>query len=170
MKRWFTADQHFLHENIIDYCNRPFYRVGKMNGTIIANYRKCVADEDIGYFVGDVTIVGPQHRHSLEHILMQLPGRKILILGNHDKFDPFTYVEMGFESVHTMLDIGDYLLTHDPAVATGMNDRKWLCGHVHTVFKMAKHGTVLNVGVDQWGFFPVSEDEVRKEFERGMVQ
>jgi calcineurin-like phosphoesterase family protein len=33
------------------------------------------------------------------------------------------------------------------------------------VFKKAKNNTVLNVGVDQWGFYPVSIEEVRREFE-----
>ncbi len=148
---------------MIDYANRPFSRVGKMNYGIISNYRKVIKDTDLVYILGDVTIVGPQHRASIEHFLSQLPGTKILILGNHDKFDPFTYVDMGFQSVHTSLDIGEFILVHDPAVSMVNVNRNWLCGHIHTLFKRRKN--VLNVGVDQWGFFPVSIEEVRKEFE-----
>jgi len=167
---WFTADQHFGHENIIDYCVRPFRSAAKMDNFIISKYREVVKEEDTVYFIGDLTIKGPQYHGYLEYIMGHLVGRKILILGNHDKFNPFTYMELGFQSVHTILDIGDYILVHDPAIATGLNDRKWLCGHVHTVFKMAKHGTVLNIGVDQWGFYPVSEEEVKMEFGKlGMI-
>lgn len=161
---YFTADQHFGHETIIDYCNRPFNRVSKMDHTIIARYRSVVQPEDTVYFLGDLTLLGASRWGSVENIVNQLTGRKILIIGNHDKLDIFRYVDVGFESVHTMLDIGDYLLVHDPAVATGRNDRKWLCGHVHTVFKFAKNHTVLNVGVDQWSFYPVSMDEVNRAF------
>lgn len=164
MNRWFTADQHFGHENIIDYCNRPFNRISKMEQTIIANYRKVVQPEDIIYFLGDLSIKGPQHRGHLDYVLEQLPGNKILILGNHDKYDPFVYMDAGFREVHTLLDIGDYILVHDPALATRVDDRYWLCGHVHTVFKMAKNNHCLNIGVDQWGFFPVSDEEIRREF------
>lgn len=162
---WFTADQHFMHENIIEYCNRPFHRIGKMNNTIIANYRKCVSPEDTCYFLGDLTILGPQHKHAVEHIVMQLPGRKILILGNHDKFNPFVYMDIGFESVHTTLEVEEFILVHDPALSVVRDDKRWLCGHVHTVFRMGKKGDLLNIGVDQWGFFPVSIDEVRRTFE-----
>lgn len=159
---WFTSDQHLNHENMIDYAQRPFKRVGKMNYAIISNYRKVVDDKDTVYMLGDFTISGPQHRGVTEHFISQLPGTKILILGNHDKFNPFTYVDMGFQSVHTSLDIGEFVLTHDPAVSIIDRSRNWLCGHIHTLFK--KKDNVLNVGVDQWGFYPVSIVEVRKEF------
>lgn len=168
MATFYTADQHFGHENMIDYANRPFKRVGQMDHALIAKYREVVKPEDTVYFLGDLTIRGPQYKANLEYIVDQLPGRKLLILGNHDRHDPFTYVEVGFESVHTSLDIGEYILVHDPAIATVMDDRKWLCGHVHTVFKMAKKYTILNVGVDQWAFYPVSEVEVKKMFEENI--
>ena len=170
MTIWFTADQHFGHENIIEYCNRPFPRLGKMEQAIIGNYRKVVAPEDTVYILGDLTIKGPQHRGHLEYILEQLPGNKHLILGNHDKFDPFVYVELGVLTVHTALDIGDYILIHDPVLCHAVNNRKWLCGHVHTLFKMNTHGNVLNVGVDQWCFFPVNIDYVNMMFDETVVR
>ncbi len=134
-----------------------------MNYGIVANYRSVVKEEDSVYFLGDLTIVGPQHRGFIEHLITQLPGKKILILGNHDKFNPFAYVDMGFLSAHTSLLVEEFILVHDPAISIIERDRKWLCGHIHTLFKRKKN--VLNVGVDQWGFFPVSIIEVRKEFE-----
>ncbi len=160
---WLTADQHFSHEKIIDYCNRPFIGVNNMNNEIIRRYRSVVKEEDTVYMLGDLTIVGPQHRAHLDHITKQLPGRKILILGSHDKFDPFAYWDFGFESVHTVLDIGEYVLVHDPAISMVKPDRKWCCGHIHTLFKKQKN--VINVGVDQWGFYPVSIEEINKLWE-----
>ena len=161
---YFTADTHYGHENIIEYCNRPFTRLGKMEQTMVARYREVVTDDDTVYFLGDLTIKGPQHRGHLEYILEQLPGQKHLILGNHDKFNPFTYVDCGFRTVHTALDIGEFILVHDPVNCLIDKTRKWLCGHVHTLFKMNKFGNVLNVGVDQWEFYPVTIEEVRREF------
>lgn len=159
---YFTADHHFSHENIIDYCNRPFTRVGKMNHELIRRYRSTVDNEDIVYFLGDLTIVGPNHKMHIMHIVDQLPGTKILILGNHDKLDPFTYVEIGFQSVHTYLNVEEFHLVHDPAMTQVNQEFKWLCGHIHILFKKVKN--VLNVGVDVWDFSPISIDTVRKEF------
>jgi calcineurin-like phosphoesterase family protein len=136
-----------------------------MNRDLISRYRQVIKDEDIVYFLGDLTLWGSQHRSMVERIVEQLPGTKILILGNHDKLSTFTYVDIGFQSVHTALDIGEFVLVHDPAVCLVAKDRKWLCGHIHTLFKMNRHGNVLNVGVDQWEFYPVSLDEVRREFD-----
>jgi calcineurin-like phosphoesterase family protein len=167
---FFTADLHMGHENIIEYTNRPFTGLGKMEQTIIARYRKVVTAEDTVYFLGDLSIKGSQHRAHLDWILEQLPGTKILILGNHDKFSPFTYVDAGFQSVHTSLDIGEFVLVHDPVKCLVAKNRRWLCGHIHTLFKMNRKGNVLNVGVDQWEFYPVSLEEVRREFDETSLE
>lgn len=162
---WFTADLHMGHENIIIYCNRPFTGLGKMEQTIISRYRSVVKEEDTVYFLGDLSIKGSQHRAHLDWVLEQLPGTKILILGNHDKFHPFTYVDAGFQSVHTALDIGEFILVHDPVACLTAKDRKWLCGHIHGLFTMNRFGNVLNVGVDVHEFYPITIDEVRRAFD-----
>jgi len=163
-KRWFTGDQHFGHEGIIISCNRPFRNSQKMDQTIITRYKSVVQDEDTVYFLGDLTMKGPQHKGYLEFIISQLPGRKIFIFGSHDEFDPFTYIRVGFESAHTALEVPPYILCHDPAVAILKPNVVWITAHVHTLFKRVAN--VINVGVDQWGFYPVSEEEIRKEAEK----
>lgn len=161
---YFTADWHIGHTNIIQYCNRPFVNADKMKHFILSNYMKTVQPEDTVYFLGDLTLVGPANKQYLFNFTRDLPGTKHLILGNHDKLDPFDYVEGGFQTVHTALDIGEFILVHDPVNCLIDHNRKWLCGHVHQLFKLNRVGNVLNIGVDIWGFFPVSIDEVRREF------
>lgn len=157
---WFTSDFHFGHQNAIEYCNRPFLNAQRMDQAMIARYREVVSSKDTVYILGDFTIKGPTYRGYLEFIMQQLPGTKILILGNHDKFHPFTYVEVGFQSVHTSLLVEGFALAHDPAVSLVNRDLQWLCGHIHTLFRRKEN--VLNVGVDQWDFYPVSIEEVRR--------
>jgi len=157
---WFTADSHFGHENIIEYCHRPFKNAQRMEQNIIYNYRKVVQPEDTVIFAGDFTIKGSTYKGYLEHMVSQLPGKKILVLGNHDKFDPFIYVEVGFRSVHTAYEIDGFIVCHDPVSSLVDPSKFWICGHVHTLWKTLKN--IYNVGVDQHGFFPVSIDEVRK--------
>lgn len=166
---YFTADFHFGHQNVIDYCKRPWTNANKMEQVLVANYRKLVTPEDTVYILGDLTLAGPQNRGYLDRIVEALPGTKHFILGNHDKFNPFVYVDAGFRTVHTALDIGEFVLVHDPVNCLVDQTRKWLCGHVHNLFKMNRHGNVLNVGVDQWGYYPVSIEEVRKRFNETIV-
>jgi len=160
---WYWADPHFGHDMIIEYCKRPYKNSKKMEIDLIRKYKSLVDPEkDTVYIIGDLTLAGPQNQGYVLHIVNQLAGRKIFIMGNHDKLNPFTYIELGMESVHTAYDTGKYILHHDPAAAITLPNRKWLCGHVHTIFKKIRN--IVNVGVDQHGFFPVSEDEVDKLF------
>lgn len=159
---FFTADSHYGHENIIEYCSRPFKNASKMDHELVRRHNKIVSDTDLCYFLGDFSIKGSQHKQYIGHIVSQLQGRKILILGNHDKLDPFDYVELGFESVHTSLYLPEFnlLLVHDPALHLMKRDAVCLCGHIHILFKYKP--PVLNIGVDMWGFFPASLEEVLK--------
>lgn len=34
---FFTSDSHFMHKNVIKYCNRPFETVDEMNRKLIEN-------------------------------------------------------------------------------------------------------------------------------------
>jgi calcineurin-like phosphoesterase family protein len=159
---YFSADFHFGHENIIAYTSRPFKNVKEMNAILIKNFNECVKSGDTIYILGDVSTWYNIEPKDIERLVRKLHGRKILILGNHDKFPVFDYVEMGFESVHTYFyheRLGVHLI-HDPAPACGPKNMLWLCGHVHGLFKETRN--VLNVGVDVWDFKPVSEDIIKE--------
>lgn len=167
---WFWADPHLDHGAIINYCDRPFKMVKEMNRALIKNYQDRVSPDDTVYFLGDLSMRGPENFGYYRKLLSKtLPGRKILILGNHDRLNPFAYVEAGFESVHTSLviydwDNNEYVLCHDPAPACGDRRKKpdksriWICGHVHSLFKTC--GNVINVGVDVWDYRPVDFNEI----------
>ena len=77
---WITSDLHFLHTNIISYCDRPFFDVGSMTDALIATLQKVPKDELI-IFNGDMAIGDYQRSVNLMRLL---PGRKILVAGNHD--------------------------------------------------------------------------------------
>ena len=77
---WITSDLHFLHTNIISYCDRPFFDVGSMTDALIGTLQKVPKDELI-IFNGDMAIGDYQRSVNLMRLL---PGRKILVAGNHD--------------------------------------------------------------------------------------
>ncbi|OGB76601.1 MAG: hypothetical protein A2496_18420 [Burkholderiales bacterium RIFOXYC12_FULL_60_6] len=77
---WITSDLHFMHSNIIGYCDRPFFNVDSMTDALMATLQKVPKDELILYG-GDMAMGNYQKTVEL---IRQLPGRKILIAGNHD--------------------------------------------------------------------------------------
>jgi len=159
---FFTADWHYGHEAIISYCDRPFKNVHYMNKTLVDNYRSTVTPDDECFFLGDLTLFSSTKKEELKNVFSKLHGHKHLILGNHDCLKPFDYHELGFESVHTILDYCDYSLVHDPVYAQGY-DQIWLCGHVHnlwTTLETNHHTRIINVGVDVWGYKPVALDQL----------
>jgi calcineurin-like phosphoesterase family protein len=153
---WVTADHHFGHDAIIKYCKRPFKNAKDMDYQLIERHNEVVAPEDVVYFVGDFTMSGnPDY---IESLLRRLNGFKHLILGNHDRLKPFTYVDLGFTTVHTALEIHTpfdkrVILAHDPAVSAVDRDARFLCGHVHDLFLTCYN--VVNVGVDIWHYRPI---------------
>lgn len=168
---FFTADLHFFHDNIIDYCGRPFKNSKEMNKELVDNWNSTVKSNDIIVVVGDLSIGRPR---GLYDLVKKLRGRKILVLGNHDDFSFQKYLKMGFESVHTFLEIGikyssgvdSVYVAHDSAVYNVLESKYdnpfMVCGHVHTFFK-SKKGCV-NCGVDIWDFKPVSYDILAQEY------
>lgn len=160
MAIYFTADPHYFHDPIIEACNRPYRNSHIMGKDMIRKYNERVSQNDTCYILGDLTLV--KDKEPIRRLLDKLNGHKILILGNHDYLNPFTYVDIGFISVHTSLEIsthvGDFVLVHDPAISQIDRNRTFLCGHIHDLFKMQKN--CINVGVDVWGFYPVSLSEI----------
>ena len=108
MKFFILSDSHFLHDNIIKYCNRP----SNFNEQIIRNWRRVVSDEDIVIHLGDVACGFKGNEEKLKQIFDLLPGKKYLIRGNHDTRPDEFYKNLGFE------DIRDYLIIENNGLKT----------------------------------------------------
>ena len=154
---FFSADWHIDHSNIIEYCHRPFKNIQKQANALIRNYNELVSETDICYFIGDFMMDKNEDR--LKAYLDRMNGTKILILGNHDKMNPFAYVDAGFRHVHTALDVEEFVLAHDPSASIVVRPKTLLCGHVHDLFKQQKN--IINVGIDVWDYRPASIDEIK---------
>lgn len=164
MRVWFTSDTHFAHRNIIEYCGRPFADVEAMDAAMIANWQAVVGPTDLVYHLGDFAF-GPVE--NIGRYLSQLPGRIVLIRGNHDRRPqamrrfPFAAVdeEVTIQDVGVLGEpwpAGTFRLSHRP-----VNDptaTACLHGHVHE--KWARQGNRINVGVDVRGFRPVSLEDL----------
>lgn len=171
---YFTADMHFGHSGVIQFCKRPFVSIEEMNATIIRRWNSRVKSEDTIYVLGDMSFV---RFSEAVPIFAQLNGVKILVQGNHDKYSATQYQKLGFSAVvqeAKVIVAGKALrLSHYPYRPTfwerlryAFNDLRYLDrrpvdtgevllhGHVHEKWKVRDR--MINVGVDQWDFFPVS--------------
>lgn len=77
---WMTADLHLSHANVIQYCNRPFADALEMNGYLVSQTLK-VRDDEWLVIVGDLAM--GDHLQAMEWV-RRIPGRKVLVVGNHD--------------------------------------------------------------------------------------
>ena len=102
-KVWFWSDLHLGHENIIKYAQRPFGGVFHMDSSLLANAQAVVPADAWLLFVGDLAMW--KDRQTIQGWMDQCPGRKILVLGNHDvrgRERPVRleeWQELGFEAV-----------------------------------------------------------------------
>lgn len=158
-----TADPHFYHENVIEYCGRPFKNVDRMNNHIVNMYNKVVGPDDECYIIGDFSL--STSKRQLQSILQRLNGKKHLVAGNHDRLSVYDYLDIGFSSVcgfigddqtanRTSLHVN---MCHDPCHAQVQNS-SWLCGHVHNTYQSYYNEeldcAIVNVGVDVWDYTP----------------
>ena len=119
-----TSDLHLGHKAIIQYCNRPFdfteQGIEESDDFLLAQYRDTVKENDIVIFLGNLTFKKNHKGQKMTEIITKLPGRKVLIKGNHDWYKDSFYRKCGFLSVNRYLIFGDYFLCHFPV--TGKAD------------------------------------------------
>lgn len=107
MNQFVTSDWHLGHEKSIVYDKRPFTDLNHMHEVLVNNYNASVRPNDICYFLGDIGF-----RDAGYEIIPKLNGKKICVLGNHDKGKSKMY-EMGFDLVVNgiMTTIGQSIIT-----------------------------------------------------------
>lgn len=161
---WFTADQHFNHSNIITkFVFRPFKDVEEMNAAMIIRHNGRVRPGHTVFHLGDFKISadGP----NVFDLMCGLWGNHVFIRGNHD-------ARNGLNTPLTHCVIKTYgreiVLAHKPEdvdfIMGKLNIDLGFCGHVHEKwkFKRGEHGDLVNVGVDQWDFYPVDAKQILK--------
>jgi len=168
MTKWFTADQHFYHRKIIEYCNRPFKSEKHMRNTLINNFNDVVRKDDQTFILGDAAMLGGSQWERLRGVIQKLNGTKHLIYGNHDELRWQRYIDVGFTTTHSALwlDEGGHhiVMAHDPSVyCTLAPGTIFLHGHIHTLYKSIPDKRVVNVGVDMWNYCPVNLEQIFKE-------
>jgi len=159
MADFFTSDHHFGHKNIIKYCNRPFDSVEDMNHGLMSLWNETVTPEDNVYVIGDVFLCKTK---LIRETINKLNGKKILIMGNHDKSPNVMktlFDEVYYKYNYNLPDGTPVVLQHHP---NEERDYLQIHGHVHAGEPMQRNR--INVCVDLHDYRPVSLPYIQEAF------
>lgn len=125
-----------------------------MNKALLRSWRETITGSDTIINLGDVCFKWSRER--LQSTLHNLPGRKILVMGNHDRSHPAAWWrEAGFDEVFPCPIIYKdwYILSHEPVF---LNDKiPYINIHGHWHDKKFAESYYINVSVEQIGYKPV---------------
>ena len=167
----FLADIHLGSERIIRLCHRPFKSIDEQDEIISSNWKRAVKEDDTVYLLGDLA-EGDWKR--VIRILSDLPGRKVLVFGNHDDEESLAqYKKAGtFEAIipygKVEQDQNEIILFHYPIM--DWENRQFgsilIYGHIHNkdlpeIKDYYKNKPCYNCGADVIGFTPRTLEELR---------
>jgi calcineurin-like phosphoesterase family protein len=174
MRRFWTADLHLGHSNIIEYTDRPFRDCDHMNERLIGGINQRCRPEDTLVHVGDFTM-----RCSKSHFKDwrdKINCHTVFIEGNHD---PNNRVKTVCSSMFCKISHFTVFVSHVPYFYEDWFDESLIayientcdfaiCGHVHEKWKLSWEGEIptINVGCDQWRYMPVSDDEIASYYNK----
>lgn len=151
---FFTADEHYGHKNILQYCRRPFASVEEMDQELIRRHNEVVGTDDTVIHAGDFTLL---KKAEAQGYMRQLRGHHSFLRGSHDRWlgnTPPTMLELTIE--------GQFIVVCHYAMRVWPRSHynSWqLYGHSHG--KLDPIGKQWDIGVDNNNFCPVSFEQLR---------
>lgn len=159
---WMTSDTHFGHRGILKMEGRPWEDVSKHDADLVYAWNATVRPGDDVLHLGDFAMNTSTER--CREVFAKLNGNKHLIIGNHDK--P-RHLELAWASPPEMLRTihldGTRLVLCHYAMRTWHGSWRGalhLYGHSHG--RLPGTSRSCDVGVDAWGYRPVSLPEIRE--------
>jgi len=93
---------------------------------LLKNWKEIIKNDDMVIHLGDFCFGGST---KMKELVSTLPGRKILVLGNHDNKPPLWYMERGFDFACYEFTWRNFIFTHKPIENT--NGKINVHGHLH---------------------------------------
>lgn len=185
-KLFLTSDDHFFHEGILKFCNRPFESNEHQTEELIRRWNEIVPKDGVVINHGDLCWTGSVD--VIDRLVSRLNGAIHLVLGNHDlknRLDRRIVAEIFEKKGGSVSDMLTTIVRKD-------NDQQILSchypllfwpprmimahGHIHsgpnsTSSEIAPfHPMRVDVGVDNQNFYPISYIELMKLIEANKMQ
>lgn len=157
------SDLHLGHQSICKF-RTQFTTVEEHDSLIIENYLNLVRKQDRVHFNGDVAFTS-----EALNTIKKLPGRKILILGNHDtefKKRGYTLQDLvdTFDEIHSFVRWHEFWLTHCPIHVDELRGKFNIHGHTHN--HIIDNPNYLNICMEHINYTPISLEQIRDEFKK----
>lgn len=166
-KTFVISDTHFNHGNILEFKNylgeatRTFESIDQMNEAMMDNWVSVVGPNDTVIHCGDV-LFGHHKSEWMEHNFAKLPGKKRLVLGNHDNIK---HIGQFFKDVQLWIDIPGFIFTHTPLHPSTLaekhrfkEDKINVHGHIHR--NPSPDGPYFCACVEQINYTPLNIEEI----------
>lgn len=160
---WIISDTHFGHQNIVKYCNRPMNH----NDLMIGKWKSLVRPDDTVLHLGDFSVWYGLNEDYWLDIANELPGKKFMLRGNHDKRKDSVYATRGITVIPEFVQEIDYqrvLFSHFPD-DTRIGD--WdinIHGHIHNnplEHRLAQtKRRYINVSIEMMGYKPTQLGDI----------
>jgi calcineurin-like phosphoesterase family protein len=118
----FIGCLHLGHTNIAKH--RGWDNAEEQDEYLIQEWNQVVAKRDLTYIVGDITMEKSLDYYKLD----QLAGRKIVVLGNHDRYQDVKKLLDYVDGVAGAVDYKGFILTHVPIHP---NEAQFYRGNIH---------------------------------------
>ena len=160
----FLADLHLGHRTILKHCPQRGGRTVDAHDMWVIEQMLSInpTKRTLWWVLGDVAM-----DITCLELLNKVPGRKRLVLGNHDRFQSQVYLKY-FESVHGMVKKYDMWLTHAPLHPKELRGKPNVHGHCHV--EQIEEMPYYNVAMERLpNMRPITLEELRETFKKRMV-
>lgn len=124
---WITTDWHLYSKEWNDH--HPHRSKANLE-RLTANFSSTIGEHDLLIHLGDICDPEAADYETMKKIISSIPGRKILVRGNHDtEKDPY-YLGLGFDDVVDVLVIHNMIFAHKPIQVAP--DELNIHGHLHS--------------------------------------
>lgn len=171
MATYLLSDLHLGHDNIIEYCDRPFADVEDMNQTLVVNWNDAVDPDDEVIYGGDLTIAGTAA--AFLEWTSKLNGDIVFLVGNHDRTVVETLDRVSVLEHYRFSHGGcDFYCTHRPEDVPRNWDGWSVFGHHHNNYPdefpfLDPETRRINISIELLDYEPVPIETIIECIERG---
>jgi len=151
----FISDLHLGHKNMA--IHRGFNNEEECDEHLIKQWNSIIkSPKQLVYILGDISMEKSKDYYKLDKLI----GRKIVVLGNHDRHQDIRELLKYVENVAGMIDYKGFILTHCPIHSTELLEKYRGNIHGHNHDNYIDNLRYFNVACEQINYQPKTIEEL----------